>query len=275
MFRTAAQLILQIEFAANGHLKMDERIIQYVKRNLDAGYSAEAVMRALIKAGYDRNTAYQYIYNTFSSYRDEDKGYPSHAMNTNKKQKSFAKIIFAVLIIAIISYGAYIYLPKFAYQILDNKLNDTEIGAGKIDNNEDLSLLNSALIEHDSGICEHILDNTIKEQCRSSFALNANETCDNNCQDQKLLNRALIERNSDLCQKIKNKGTKENCMHNFNTAKNNNASCDNSCKDMNLLNLALIEKDDSFCLQINDSSIKIQCQQIFKKEVNKNEESQT
>ena len=228
-------------------------------------------MRALVKAGYNPRVAHQYVAHTINTHHSAKKLTPTHT-NADKKRKNHSAIILALVLIAAISYGAYLYLPNLSNQALNDKAENIETGAGKVaDNADDLALLNSALIEHDARICENIIDSAIKEQCSGSFAAKNETTCDEKCQDEKLLNDAFIKRDAGLCSNIKDNATRENCFNYFNADKKE-VECKGYCKDMNLLNSAIIQGDVNLCMQINDSSVKAQCDQIFKKEVDENDD---
>lgn len=255
---------------------MNEQLIQYIKKNLEVGYSQEAIFNALLRGGYDADTSRQHM-----SFVINQRGYNAAIQNKNvqganvknyetynaKPKSSSAKILTITLIIILISVVAFFYFT-----------NDMKV-EGAIETNEpdyELDLLNKALIEHDPLICEQITDAAVKEQCKKSLLPESNEPCDEKCEDTNLLNKALIDRDEKECAGIKNKAVKESCISNFNKTQAEK-ECNSECQDRNTLNLAIINQDGSLCSQINDSAMKNQCLIMLKKEVEEdgNEEGQT
>ena len=239
---------------------MNQKLIDYITRNLKSGYKKEAIMRALLKSGYDINTAQQHINYALNSINPDDDNKKINKTKEMHKPKTLLFILFGLVIAAAVLFGVF-------YHNAENK----PVGAGAVDN-EGVNALNDALIQHDESICEKIKDSSLKQQCKSSFfQYKDNNTCDGECGDKKSLNNALILHDKNLCNNISNQNLKEDCVNSFSRSRNAENStenvCDEQCQDKNLLNSALIGRNSSVCSQINDSSIKKQCLQIFKKEV--------
>lgn len=234
---------------------MNQKLVEYIKKNLEVGYTKEAIMQALLRAGYDINAAKSHIAYAINF---EDK----HDENINKRLIISAGILLVVMGVIIVPFVLF-------YFQFGNKEDSKEVNIVNSKDiersNEDLNLLNLALIEHNPTICENITNNNTREQCNSIFMDKyINETCDKECQDKKILNQALIRNNISICLGIKNKEVKESCINIFGN-KTEETTCDQACEDIKIMNLAIIEQDIGLCLEINDTFIKSQCRDLLDK----------
>lgn len=240
---------------------MNGKIIEYIRKNLKAGYSKEAIMHALLKAGYNINTAEEHIGHALSLKPEKHFVRDITQEIASNSDKYLVAALAAMLLITVL-------VLSFNYFTDIEEKDITSVRTFyRYDKNESLNLLNKALISNDAAICGEIGDERLKNECRNIFAHNES-ICDEKCENAKILNLAIINNNESLCMGIINESLRNNCLDNFKGVKKTaEQACGKECKDKQALNLALIKRNESICLQINDSLMKEQCEKMLEKEV--------
>ncbi len=242
---------------------MNDKIIEYIRKNLKAGYSKEAITRALLKAGYDISSVEEQMKYVLGSR-------PEKHFISNIKQEiaSNSEKYFIVALVTLLL----ITVSVLGFNYLIDRSKEKDITSIRVihgyNESENLNLFNKALISNDVAICDEIEDDRLKNECRNRFVHNES-ICDENCENEKILNLAIIKNNESLCMDIINESIRQDCSNAFykDAEKTTEEECGQNCLDGRLLNLALIRNNESICLGINNTSVKTQCEDIFKKEV--------
>ena len=243
---------------------MNERLIEYIRRNFALGHHPEKIKRVLLNSGWNAEVVEAHLKHALGfkpkkSFADSIK----HELASNS-EKYFITGLIAVFVIVSFFMGLN-HLFDFGNRNGDKK----EIAIAETfepDENAQ-NVLNRALISNDPAICNQIVDSLAREECKKWFF--RNETaCDERCEDSNIFNLAIINNNESLCAGITDEKIKQDCMGIINKEdiiKNPESSCDQACKDNQILNFALINQNSSICPSITDSSIQNQCIEIFSK----------
>lgn len=240
---------------------MNERIIEYIRKNLKAGYSKEAITRALLKAGYDISLVEEQMRYVLGSRPEKHLiSDIKHELGSNS-ERYFIIGLIAVFVILVSVMGLNYF---FDFNVKEKEVSSVKIAQ---DYDASLELFNRALIKNDETICDKIGDGNLRNECKSSFMHNV-PVCDEQCQDKKILNSAIIHNNESLCMDIINESIRQDCSNAFyKDTEKAEEECGQNCLDGRLLNLALIRNNESVCLEINNTLVKNQCGDMFKKEV--------
>ena len=178
-------------------LKMNERLISYIIRNIGLGHHPEKIKLVLLNAGWNVEAVEAHL---------------KHALGL-KPKKSFADSIKRELasnsekyfIIGLIAVFVIVVSFMGLNYFFDFNIKEREFTSVKIvqDYNSGIELFNMALIKNNEFICDEITDDSLKKECKSSFMHNKS-VCDEQCQDKKMLNKAIIHNNESLCKDIIN-----------------------------------------------------------------------
>lgn len=230
---------------------MNDKLIEWIKTNVEKGHEVHKIRQALLRAGHDIRVVEQHLNHVLKHRKlkeyikrhvrigsDIDRlkqyllnaGYDiniveehvNDALKEKKNKKRILTTIIAAISILILIVGFFYYYSG------SNKKTGLEIDESKIAEikyQKGLEIFNRALISNDTAICDEIEDSNLKEVCKRRFLSNiSNETIGG------IGNESITVKES-----------KE------------------------LLNKALISRNASFCLDIKDNTIKIQCEEILKK----------
>ena len=238
---------------------MNDKIVEYIRKNLKAGYRKEAIARALLRAGYDIRLINEQMKYALGSRPEEH-----FISNVKQELGSNSEKYFIIGLIAVFAIAISVMGLNYLFNL---NIKEKEVASVNIaqDYGASLELLNKALIKNDGAICNEIGDDNLMEQCKNKFAVN--ETCDERCKNNKIFNLAIIKNNESLCIGITDEKIRQDCNNVFDNLFVNETEkiCNEACKDKEFLNLALIKHNSSICLQIADSSLKNQCGQIFER----------
>ena len=170
---------------------MDEKLTQYIKRNIEKGHHPDKIRQVLINAGHHPGVVEEHI---------------NHVRNIhsgNKQNKKTAFIALAVIFILVLGISLF---------------NSSEEGPGeksevKIDYEKEVATLNSALVGSDSSACDGLNDAEFKKTCLQRFSNEVSAECDEACKNKELLNMALINKNATICKEITDNATKNTCVN--------------------------------------------------------------
>lgn len=243
---------------------MDQRLTEYIRKHIELGHHPEKIKRVLLNSGWNAEVIEAHLKHALGFKPKKSFADSIKRESSSNSEKYFIIGLIVVFVVVILFMGLN-YFFDFGSRNDDKK--ETAI-AGNFEPDENTQdLLNRALISNDPAICNQIMDNAVREECKKIFF--RNETaCDEKCEDSKIFNLAIINNNESLCAGIINESSRQNCFSFFNMALFVNKTeevCNQECKDKESLNSALIRHNESICLEINNSLMKDQCTQIFSK----------
>jgi len=239
-------------------MKMNQKLVEYIRKHLRAGHHPDKIKMVLLKAGWHTGIIEEHIAHVLSS-RSKANIIDNIKQNLGANAERYfivALVVIGVIVIVIASLGHFFSYDKEA------EIISPGLGTGSTPK-ENLNLFNKALIENDKDACSQIGEDNLREECENNFIFN--ETfCDNeDCKDEGLFNRALVESNESLCSHITDGILRQQCVGIFNETGTSEEECDDVCKDKQSLNLALISHNASICSNINDASIRNKCEDVF------------
>ncbi len=178
---------------------MDERLIGYIKRNVERGHDIEKIKQVLINAGHDIRVV---------------EGHAAHVLRLKKKNTKYISIALVFLAILILVIGGY-YLIGYYKKPKITAVN--QIQSAELQQQKNLADFNNALISNDQSLCNNINDERLREECQRRFLSNiSNEAIEINeslvvKESKELLNKALINHNTSICTEIKDDTIKNQC----------------------------------------------------------------
>ena len=223
--------------------KMDQRLIDFIKKHVEIGSDILMVKELLLNAGHDIYIVEEHINHVLRDKKVKefivkhvkigtdierikqallDAGYDikiveehiEHALKLKKKIRNI-NILLAVslLTLFLILVIGFFYIFNF-----DKETKSIEQNVQTFDTNEyqkNLEIFNQALIDKNISICEEINDIDLSNECKSKLQQrqnqNNNQSCDETCVNKQFLNNALISRNSSYCLEITNPAMKNQC----------------------------------------------------------------
>lgn len=281
---------------------MDERLINYVKKNLEAGYHRDAVKQALIDAGYSIGEIEEHI--SLAAGNKIDKRLAEYIIKCLEAGYSIGRIKNALL-----SAGhGMMTIDRHIEHVLKNnrgvKKKPSQVNKSLIEyiskcleNGFSEDSIKQRLLSagHEIGLIEKHIGHAMKKNKRrdnkgkapiilalialiiisaalyhfSGFGDKSGsqmiiEEMDTE-EAMSLLNKALIEKNAKICEQIKDAAIKSTCASNFNPRTDGMLSCDENCSDAKKLNNALINNNQSICLQILNNQTRQNCDSNFQK----------
>ncbi len=134
---------------------MNEKLLEWIKKNLERGHDSEKIKNILINAGHDISVVEEHINQVIK-------------LKKNKKYMQVAAVLITTIIILGISINYFSGLNKSTKFQKNSEANNTNRNT-EINCNEECrnkNLFNQSILKKNLSICLEITDNLTQNQCK-------------------------------------------------------------------------------------------------------------
>jgi len=236
-------------------------IIEYVEKELSRGIHIDFIKKALLEVGHD--------------IMDVEEAIMHIHKKRGKKEHNAGKFLIPIVIILILVFlGLFLREKEIGEEATEVVESETDVNLdaewfnkAMSEENEDLKLLNDAIIFDDVSICEQITNEDIKSQCLDVVPQKKENISESNViekSDSDFFNDAIIFNDVSICEQIDDAEMKEQCISQLSPVNESQEIPQEETKpkedkDVKLFNDAIIFNDASICEQITNEDIKSQC----------------
>lgn len=251
---------------------MDERLIQYIKKHVEKGFSTDRIRQVLLNAGHEANVVEEHIRHAVGSainkhlieyiQKNLEAGYPGAAIKQALLKAGYEINIVEKHIehVLEVKRAQLEHMKKYLKPSPKVKTAEESIKhAASLKTRKKILTASIAIIAIIISVIGfyYFSDFNKKTEVKSeSIVGDENKNLD-------LLNNALIKNDESLCNNIEDANLREQCKNAFTF----NETCDEECENKKIFNLAIIKNNKSICIGIKDEKIKEDCNNIFDKPV--------